>query len=653
MLAEFLRQSLRGMKAPTEVYPLVAVVSGASIGGTYMAFRKLVTDPHLRTQATRTPSIKTLLLATMLTLSISAAALLAVSAIASVSAQSNPSTLPLLQHRHSFISTLPDEPSDDNLKVSRHSVEVVGLNGFREWDVKGSLRAFSAAAGKSHSEAINNKRKIHMQWYDSRAPLLRPPFTPTFVPGFHLAITSDDYSATWKEYCPILEELVGAMDCQDYEDVQYEDQGILPVRSTHLIPIYNHHYVHRTLAPPGFLPSSSVVSTLISKQHSGSLGPVLIDLVLQDGNANLKATWPVGNGNQEGGQETIKVSFNEQTDKVVEVGWFYREITEKEHTVYDHYLGATVKMDAQGEVVSEALVQSRSPVFPPHKREASTGKVHTPGHGFSSAMSPAQTFHPHSITTIQSNPYIAETTSNCDLHILQVLPPGIFVDPFQLESLAPEIGQASVFGEMDLEKPVGVVSGWGSLVLVKAQPEESIKTSRWIAGDAIDSVSENDENDNKGEKSQASKPSPYTSTVDIPMHMRYQPPVPESDPATHVNVSVPWPIVAWVCPASDASGDNSSSSLAAKKLFHVPPLPLSLLFPSNDSKDSVNFRFLLPDPIPKHFPESHVSVPVGRLEDMQLVQMSTFALAGLGTVAVAFYLIKTVLARSSEKGKLD
>lgn len=41
------------MKAPTEVYPLVAVVTGASIGGTYMAFRKLVTDPHLRTSATR------------------------------------------------------------------------------------------------------------------------------------------------------------------------------------------------------------------------------------------------------------------------------------------------------------------------------------------------------------------------------------------------------------------------------------------------------------------------------------------------------------------------------------------------------------------------------------------------------------------------
>jgi hypothetical protein len=53
MLAEFLRQSLRGMKAPTEVYPLLTVVTGASIGGTYMGFRKLATDPHLRRHVAR------------------------------------------------------------------------------------------------------------------------------------------------------------------------------------------------------------------------------------------------------------------------------------------------------------------------------------------------------------------------------------------------------------------------------------------------------------------------------------------------------------------------------------------------------------------------------------------------------------------------
>ncbi|KAG0347992.1 hypothetical protein BG005_011778 [Podila minutissima] len=53
MLGHTIRQAMKGMKAPTEVYPLVVVVTGASIGGTYMAFRKLITDPHLRTSSTR------------------------------------------------------------------------------------------------------------------------------------------------------------------------------------------------------------------------------------------------------------------------------------------------------------------------------------------------------------------------------------------------------------------------------------------------------------------------------------------------------------------------------------------------------------------------------------------------------------------------
>ena len=52
MLAELFRTTMRGMKAPMEAYPLVIVVSGAAVGGTFMAFRKLATDPHLRRHET-------------------------------------------------------------------------------------------------------------------------------------------------------------------------------------------------------------------------------------------------------------------------------------------------------------------------------------------------------------------------------------------------------------------------------------------------------------------------------------------------------------------------------------------------------------------------------------------------------------------------
>ncbi|KAG0237773.1 PIG-X [Mortierella sp. GBAus27b] len=582
----------------------------------------------------------------MVKLSVSTAALLALSIAVSVSSQPQSSTQSLLQHRHSFVSTQSIEPSDDNIKVTRHQVQIVGLSGFHEWEVKGSLEGLSKASGKSldrAGESPNNNGRVHVQWFSTNSPLLRPPFTPTFIPGFHLAITSNDFTGTWKEYCPVLAEFIGAVDCQDYaEDQPLEPQGTSKIKAKHLISVHEHHYVHRNVEPSGFMTASSVVASLISKQQSGlSTAPALIDLVLQNGNAALKVIWPVGNNGQNDNENVVTVSFDEQRDKVIEVGWFYRELTEQDHTVQDHYLGATVKLDAKGEVFSEALIQARSPVFPPHKLDAKSGEIRIPGHGYSSIMSPSQTFHPHSITTIKSNPYIAETTADCDLHVLQVLPAGIFVDPFQLQNLAPEIGEALVFGETDLEKPVGVVPGWGSLVMIKVPSEDSGMTSRWIAG-----------NSTEASAGSADTKSSYTSTIDIPMHMRYQPPVPVEDPATHIDVAIPWPIVAWTCPTIGASGEESSNA-AAKKLFHIPVLPLSLLFPKEGDKGAVNFRFLLPDPIPKRFPESQVFVPVGRLQDLALVRTSTFAMAVVGTFAVAFALIKSVSSRSSGKGKQD
>jgi hypothetical protein len=429
------------------------------------------------------------------------------------------------------------------------------------------------------------------------------------------------------------------------------------LRAEDLTAIHNHHYLHKTNDPAGFLSSSSAISSLISQQQAGSTpGPALIDLVLHKGQVSLKVIWAAGsssNGNDNKGGEnsqsttTVEVLFNEKTDNVVEVGWFYREVTEQEYSVYDHYLGATVKLDSEGETVNEAMIQTRSPVFPPHRGDFTTDNFRAYGHGYNSTMTPSQSFHPHSVTTIQSNPNIRETTAGCDLYVLQVLPAGYFVDPFQLEGLAPEIGESTVYGETDLEKPVGVVAGWGSLIMVKAQPEDSIKTSKWTPSNIINI-------DTKGIKTEAVL---YTSVVDIPVHMRYQPPVEEGNPATHVTVEAPWPIVAWVCPVDAASRGDESAALnaAARKLFHIPALPLSLLFPRDPKTDreTVDFRFVLPNPIPKQFPVAKMSVPVGRLDDMTLVRAATFAMAGVGTLAVALALVRTVTGRSSGKGKQD
>ncbi|KAF9540532.1 protease B nonderepressible form [Mortierella hygrophila] len=592
----------------------------------------------------------------MLPLSISAAVLVALSATASVAVASDATSSSLLQHRHSFFSTLPVEPSDENLKVSRHQVKVIGLTGFREWEVKGSLQGFFHAVGKTASgdSHENDNGKVHMQWFDNKAPLLRPPFTPTYIPGFHLAITSDNFEKTWKENCHTVADLIGSVDCREIEADATTPLERHPntLRAEDLTAIHKHRYLHKATDPAGFLASSSVISSLISQQQAGSTpGPALIDLVLHKGRVSLKVIWTAGSGNNdnkdgEKSQSTVEILFNEKTDKVVEVGWFYREITEQEYSVYDHYLGATVQLDSEGETVNEALIQTRSPVFPPHRRDFSTGNIRAYGHGYNSTMTPSQSFHPHSVTTIQSNPNIQETTAGCDLHVLQVLPVGYFVDPFQLEGLAPEIGESTVYGETDLEKPVGVVTGWGSLVMVKAQPEDSIKTSKWTPSN-ITNI------DTKGIKTDSVL---YTSVVDIPMHMRYQPPVEEGNPATHVNVEAPWPIVAWVCPIATHGGDESAVlNVAAKKLFYIPALPLSLLFPRDEKTDreTVDFRFVLPDPIPKQFPVAKMSVPVGRLDDMNLVRSATFVMAGAGTLAVALALVRTVAGRTSGKGKQD
>ncbi|KAF9901764.1 protease B nonderepressible form [Linnemannia zychae] len=590
----------------------------------------------------------------MLPLSISAAVLVALGA---ASAAVTPDTTSfLLQHRHSFFSTLPVEPSDENFKVARHQIKVIGLAGFREWEVKGSLSGLLQAVGKTApgEKQGDDGGKVHVQWFDNKAPLLRPPFTPTYIPGFHLAVTSDDFERTWKENCPMVNELIGSVDCREISEGKSLEKIHNTLRAEDLTAIHNHRYIHKTTDPAGFLSSSSVVSSLISQQQAGSTpGPALIDLILHKGKVFLKVIWAVGSNNnnndnkdgEKSQQHTIEILFNEKTDKVVEVGWFYREITEQEYSVYDHYLGATVRLDNDGESVNEAMIQTRSPVFPPHRRDFSTGNIRAYGHGFNSTMTPPQSFHPHSITTIQSNPRIQETTAGCDLHVLQVLPAGYFVDPFQLEGLAPEIGESTVFGETDLEKPVGVVTGWGSLVMVKAQPEDSVKTSKWSPSN-ITNI------DTKGVKTDAVS---YTSVVDIPMHMRYQPPVEQGNPASHIAVETPWPIVAWVCP-STASGDESAAqNAAAKKLFYIPTLPLSLLFPRDPKTDreTVDFRFVLPDPIPKQFPTATVSVPVGRLDDMGLVRAATFAMAGAGTLAVALALVRTVFGRTSGKGKQD
>ncbi|KAF9973860.1 hypothetical protein BGZ73_002851 [Actinomortierella ambigua] len=537
-------------------------------------------------------------------------------------------------HRHSFFPSRPVEPTDQNLKVSPHLVELVNVKGFREWELKANINDLLTSGKKWSGQSSSCAKSIRVQWFAKDAPLLRPPFTPTFVPGFHLALTCFENESEWLEICPVLSELVGGFDCQDRtthpSQHQYPRVGS-PVHFDNLTPLnYNHRYLHNTIDPDGLFSPQTIVAGLIAgqqkQQDTGETNPALVDLVLANGRAVLKVIWPVGDQSTE---QTVKIQLNTEQDEKVEVGWLYRDMAEREDTEFEHYLGAVVHLDKQGEKVSEILVHSRAPVFPPHRRDPKNREnIVAHGHGFEHSMQPKQSLHPHSVTKIRSKPTLDSTTVGCDLLVVHVLPASIFVDPFQLAGLEPEIGPSVVFGETDLEKPVGVVTGWGSIVMNKVQSEQNERaTARWIR----------DEQRVHG----------FEATVDVPMHTRYQPPVAMDDPATHVEAQVPWPLVAWQCPPSLPVEEQQ-----AKKLFYIPPLPLSLLISPNETRQEL--RFVLPDPIPRVYPSSPVLIPVGQLKDLEFVRIATFALAGAGTCIVALALIKAVVARNSQtKGKQD
>ncbi|KAF9166754.1 hypothetical protein DFQ26_006967 [Actinomortierella ambigua] len=543
-------------------------------------------------------------------------------------------------HRHSFFPSRPVEPTDQNLRVSPHRVELVNVNGFREWELKVNIKDLLTSEKKWPGQNGKCPKTVRVQWFAKDAPLLRPPFTPTFVPGFHLALTCFENQSEWQEICPILSELVGGVDCQDR--ISHPSQDLYPrigspVHYDNLTPMnYNNRYIHNTIDPEGFLSSQTVIAGLISGQQklqgAGETNPALVDFVLENERVVLKVIWPVG---VQGKEQTVKIELDTVQDEKVEVGWLYRELLGHEDTEFEYYMGAIVRMDKQGESLNELMVHAQSPVLLPHRRDPKNGdSIITYGHGFEHTMQPKQTLHPHSITKIRSTPTQGDTMSRCDLLVVHVLPASIFVDPFQLADLAPEIGPSVVFGETDLEKPVGVVSGWGSVVMNKVQPEHNDRaTARWIRNET--------------------RANGFEATIDVPMHTRYQPPVAVDDPATHVEARVPWPLVAWQCPpTSTEEGQGQQKQQQAKKLFYIPPLPLSLLISPDDPRSEL--RFLLPDPIPQVYPSSPVMVPVGQLKDLAFVRIATFALAGAGTFIVALGLIKAVVARNNQsKGKQD
>lgn len=184
-----------------------------------------------------------------------------------------------------------------------------------------------------------------------------------------------------------------------------------------------------------------------------------------------------------------------------------------------------------------------------------------------------------------------ENKKNCHLDIVYVLPASVFVDPYQLKDLEPVLGKSTVFGEHDLELPLEKIKETrGSIVFLRQKQPLSL------------------------------------FELELPLHLRYQQPSFEKD---HQHITIEAPYAGWTC------GN-----------YNWPPLSYELITPPNNMDSA--FTKLINDPTPLT-----LSVPIGKVQDSQIVTYGTFGTVVLCTIWITrsvFISIKK-RRRSEAKGK--
>ncbi|KAI9361110.1 PIG-X [Pilaira anomala] len=207
-----------------------------------------------------------------------------------------------------------------------------------------------------------------------------------------------------------------------------------------------------------------------------------------------------------------------------------------------------------------------------------------------SELQAASSLHPKIITTINID---EEKEEDCHLDVVYVLPASVFVDPYQLQDLEAKLGKATVFGEHDLELPLEKVKEpRGSIVFLRQkQPSQSFN-------------------------------------LELPIHLRYQQPLLERD---HQPITIEAPYAGWTC------GD-----------YRWPPISSQypLITPYQDIESS--FTRLTHDPAPLT-----LSVPIGKVQDAQIVTYGTFGTVVLCTLWIARSVSVSIKRRrrSEAKGK--
>ncbi|OZJ03254.1 hypothetical protein BZG36_03519 [Bifiguratus adelaidae] len=223
-------------------------------------------------------------------------------------------------------------------------------------------------------------------------------------------------------------------------------------------------------------------------------------------------------------------------------------------------------------------------------------------------LASADSLHPHlkvAFTLAPEDLTIAQS-STCVLDTIFTLPPDVFVDRYQVKDIRHTLGNAVlVYGESNLELPVSSIGPEGSIVIVRKRsdtvyPDEQVH-------------------------------------IDLPIHVRYQPPTTESD-RYHVDVHLPPVYMGWTC---------LSTRLDSVRSLNDIPLPFNLhpLVPS--SHIATQFH-----PIKAQAQDAlSLRVPVGRMAEVQQVGTWTVVTVLAGVIWLLSATVRAVRKRSRRDAK--
>ncbi|CAI2182142.1 13015_t:CDS:2 [Funneliformis geosporum] len=479
------------------------------------------------------------------------------------------------RQRHTFFfeNNAFDAFTKDTIQIfGNHSVRVDNFTGIRELKVKTTPEELVKSVIPLEFPAWSNNWTLRVQIASGTQALFHP-FNTAPVPGIHIGISLDnktfaerlDYkNADFLVVCKYIEALLGEILCNNEKSLNR--MHIIDLSNSITLPGGNIYYYSSIPFYQTPSPSSILGRESYSKEHRR---PIIIDLHLafdkktNQTKADLRMIWKYRN-------QDIKVNNQDNQEDIVELGVFGPPLDS------DSFIGPRVVFGDNDNpkptmlsVFSRTLVDSF----------------------FNSSISPSQSFHPHFNTLIK----YSTIEDKCKDHIVYTLPNSFFVDIYQLKDMFSD-EQIKVWGETDLESPVGMTSlKWGSLVLITKQNSEDVDNFEF----------------------------------NLPLHMRYQPAISGNKQKNHVITAAPWPFVIRVC-------END----VPEPLYAPTPLPLSLLFPSTSE---IKYIFPQEELLQHNFwPKVVVGVPVGQLSYLKLVEWWTILTSLMGCVWIIWTIKKKV-----------